>query len=40
VLASFCVEAFSLGKLRDLTMDQINARYEAFKMMSQFEVAG
>jgi cytidine kinase len=38
VLASFCVEAFSLEKLRDLTMDQINERYEAFKMMSQFEV--
>src|SRR5947209_3248373 len=39
VLASFCVEAFSLDKLRKLTMEQINERYEAFKMMSQFEVA-
>src|SRR5689334_15566329 len=39
VLASFCVESFSLEKLRDLTMEQINERYEAFKMMSQFEVA-
>lgn len=39
VLASFCVEAFSLEKLRELTMEQINERYEAFKMMSQFEVA-
>ena len=39
VLASFCVEAFSLEKLRELTRDQINERYEAFKMMSQFEVA-
>ena len=39
VLASFCVEAFSLEKLRNLTMDQINERYEAFKMMSQFEAA-
>jgi len=38
VLASFCVEAFSLEKLRNLTMDQIKERYEAFKMMSQFEV--
>jgi sugar/nucleoside kinase (ribokinase family) len=38
VLASFCVEAFSLEKLRNLTMDQINERYEAFKLMSQFEV--
>jgi len=38
VLASFCVEAFSLDRLRDLTMEQINARYEAFKLMSQFEM--
>ena len=37
VLASFCVEAFSLERLRNLTMDQINERYEAFKLMSQFE---
>ena len=39
VLASFCVEAFSLEKLRNLTMEQISERYEAFKMMSQFEGA-
>lgn len=39
VLASFCVEAFSLEKLRNLTMEQINERYETFKLMSQFEVA-
>ena len=39
VLASFCVEAFSLERLRKLTVDQINERYEAFKMMSQVEVA-
>ena len=39
VLASFCVEAFSLEKLRNLTMDQINERYETFKLMSQFEVS-
>ena len=38
VLASFCVEAFSLERLRNLTMDQIDERYEAFKLMSQFEV--
>jgi len=38
VLASFCVEAFSLERLRNLTMEQINERYEAFKRMSQFEV--
>ena len=38
VLASFCVEAFSLDRLRKLTMEQINERYEAFKLISQFEV--
>ena len=38
VLASFCVEAFSLEKLRNLTREQINERYETFKLMSQFEV--
>jgi sugar/nucleoside kinase (ribokinase family) len=37
VLASFCVEAFSLERLRNLTMDEINERYETFKLMSQFE---
>src|SRR2546423_387062 len=37
VLASFCVEAFSLERLRNLTTDQINERYETFKLMSQFE---
>src|SRR5207244_4460877 len=30
VLASFCVEAFSLERLRNLTIDQINERYETF----------
>jgi sugar/nucleoside kinase (ribokinase family) len=38
VLASFCVEAFSLARLRNLTMDEIAKRYETFKLMSQFEV--
>jgi sugar/nucleoside kinase (ribokinase family) len=38
VLASFCVEAFSLARLRNLTMDEIAKRYEIFKLMSQFEV--
>jgi Sugar kinases, ribokinase family len=38
VLASFCVEAFSLERLRTLTQDQIADRYQMFKMMSQFEV--
>src|SRR5204863_585317 len=39
VLASFCVEAFSLERLRDLSMEEIAHRYETFKLMSQFEVA-
>jgi len=38
VLASFCVEAFSLERLRKLSMDEIAKRYETFKLMSQFEV--
>jgi sugar/nucleoside kinase (ribokinase family) len=38
VLASFCVEAFSLQRLRNLSMEEIAKRYETFKLMSQFEV--
>src|SRR6478672_1268396 len=38
VLASFCVEAFSLERLRNLSMEEITKRYETFKLMSQFEV--
>jgi len=38
VLASFCVEAFSLERLRTLSADEIAKRYETFKLMSQFEV--
>ena len=38
VLASFCVEAFSLERLRKLTEDEIADRYQMFRMMSQFEV--
>src|SRR3982751_6800996 len=37
VLASFCVEAFSLERLRKLTKDEIMDRYQVFKLMSQFE---
>ena len=37
VLASFCVEAFSLERLRRLTHDEVADRYQMFKMMSQFE---
>jgi sugar/nucleoside kinase (ribokinase family) len=39
VVASFSVEAFSLERLRNLTMKEIAERYETFKMMSQFEVS-
>jgi sugar/nucleoside kinase (ribokinase family) len=38
VLASFTVEAFSLDRLRRLSVDEINKRYETFKLMSQFEM--
>ncbi len=38
VLASFCVEKFSLERLRNLSMEEIAQRYETFKLMSQFEV--
>jgi sugar/nucleoside kinase (ribokinase family) len=38
VLASFCVETFSLERLRKLSMDEIKERYETFKLMSQFEM--
>src|SRR3954454_3890365 len=39
VLASFCVEAFSLERLRSLTTEEIKDRYETFKLMSQFELS-
>jgi sugar/nucleoside kinase (ribokinase family) len=39
VLASFNVEAFSLERLRTLTMEEIQARYEVFRAMSAFEAA-
>jgi hypothetical protein len=38
VLASLCVEAFSLERLRKLSMDESAKRYETFKLISQFEV--
>jgi sugar/nucleoside kinase (ribokinase family) len=37
VLASFNVEAFSLERLRTLTMDEVKARYDLFRAMSTFE---
>jgi len=38
VLASFCVEAFSLERLRKLTKEEIVERYRVFGLMSQFEI--
>jgi sugar/nucleoside kinase (ribokinase family) len=38
VLASFNVEAFSLERMRTLTMNDIDQRYESFRLMQQFEV--
>jgi hypothetical protein len=37
VLASFNVEAFSLERLRTLTIEEIRARYALFKAMSTFD---
>jgi hypothetical protein len=39
VLASFNVEAFSLERLRTLKKDEIEARYQVFRAMSQFEAS-
>src|SRR5256884_5929051 len=38
VVASFNVEAFSLERLRTLSMEEIAKRYETFKLMSPFDV--
>lgn len=38
VLASFCVEAFSMERLRNLGGDEVTERYKAFLAMSQFEL--
>jgi hypothetical protein len=37
VMASFNVEAFSLDRLRTLTVEEIEARYRVFKRLAQFE---
>jgi sugar/nucleoside kinase (ribokinase family) len=37
-MASFCVEEFSIEKLRDLSNDQIVERIEKFKMLTQFDM--
>ena len=36
-LASFCVEAFSLDRLRRLTRPEIDGRYRLFRRLTQFE---
>jgi sugar/nucleoside kinase (ribokinase family) len=38
VMASYNVEAFSLGRLQTLTKKDIDQRYQLFKLMSHFEV--
>jgi cytidine kinase len=38
LLASFCVEAFSLERLKTLAKKEVEERYQLFKLMSQFEV--
>ena len=39
VLASFNVEAFSLERLRTLTVEEVHGRYEIFRAMSSFDAA-
>lgn len=38
VIASYCVEDFSLTRLQSLTQPAIKERYDLFKLMSRFEV--
>jgi hypothetical protein len=35
-MASFNVEDFSLGRLKTLTIDEIEKRFESFKKLTQF----
>ena len=37
MLASFCVEAFSLDRLVTLTRPEINERYAVFERLTTFE---
>jgi sugar/nucleoside kinase (ribokinase family) len=39
-LASFCVEDFSLDRLRRLTRPEIEARYRLFRQLTHFEELG
>ena len=36
-IASFTVEAFSLDRLRDLTLAEVRARYQRFRELTEFE---
>jgi cytidine kinase len=38
LLASFCVESFSLDRLKTLSREEIEERYELFRVMSHFEL--
>ncbi len=35
-MASFCVERFSLDRFRDLEMDEVESRFEAFRRLTRF----
>jgi sugar/nucleoside kinase (ribokinase family) len=36
-IASFAVEAFSLDRLRDLTLSEVRSRFEAFRTLTEYE---
>jgi sugar/nucleoside kinase (ribokinase family) len=38
LMASFCVESFSLDRLKTLSREEIDERYHLFRVMSHFEV--
>ena len=38
LMASFCVESFSLDRIKTLSRSEIEERYELFRLMSHFEV--
>ena len=35
---AFCVESFSLDRLKTLSREEIDERYQLFKVMSHFEL--
>ena len=36
-IASFTVEAFSLDRLRDLTLSEVRSRFESFRKLTEYE---